>query len=273
MPGEEPLPIDFFDALTVAFRNHELEVKDSPMAHSDRTMAAQDVPKRRLPALFESVHRGRSMTTPGLSESTRTELVELVAKDHARATEFISRLLTLRSSLLPIAASLSTAALAVGVAADRPKVLFGTALVILVLLLVDLTYATHYRTLRSQTRRLEQVLNASFKHAYRTNAKAHSQQVLDRALARVEIGQTSVLHRPRLRDFPRAFDLRTAALSVFIPILVGTALMTPTHSDKPDRGCILGDSGTIVMVDHVPRPVSGEVKVVPCPNQDTSHNP
>jgi hypothetical protein len=145
-----------------------------------------------------------------IDERVRRELIDLISRDHARANDFIGRLVTLRIAIAGLAGSLWTALLGVGFAFDRPEALLAGSILVAALGVLDLSYSAHYRILRTQVRRLERALNANYKYTFRSAGKRHSAAALERALAQVEIGQVSPLRPHRLHDLRSAGDLRTA---------------------------------------------------------------
>ena len=98
-----------------------------------------------------------------IDEEVRRELLKIVEDDHARATEFIARLITLRTGITALGGSLWTAVIGVGVASKQLAAFLVAAAAMVLLAGVDLTYAAHYRTMRSHVRRLERVLSANYK--------------------------------------------------------------------------------------------------------------
>ncbi len=207
------------------------------------------------------------MTRHTIDEDVRRELVAIIERDHAQANDFIARLVTLRTAIATLAGSLWTATIAAGLTSHHRGVFVVGAVLVLVLAVLDLSYSAHYRTLRTQVRRLERALNANYNYVFRSVGKRHSAAALERAFAQVEVGQIAPLRPQRyraLKEVRQAADYRTLLLLSLAAVALLTALFV--DAAKPEEStCFRGGRGTILRSGDQPKVVKGVLEVVRCP--------
>jgi hypothetical protein len=203
------------------------------------------------------------MSDPRIDEPTRSELIGHVERDHNRVSDFTARIVTMRTALASLAATISATAIGVTVANGAPATAFGGTIVVLVLGAIDLSYSARYRALRSQARHLERALNANFKYLYRSAGKKQSADLLKSTLAAVELGQVSSLPRLSIQAWWRAHDARTLIFALLAILAAGAGLLTPTPTDDSPV-CFEGPGGAVVKADELPEIIEGELTIFLC---------
>lgn len=190
------------------------------------------------------------------------QLVGMVEDDHARTTEAISRIITMRAGLFSLAGALWTAAVGAGIATGSAALNFTAAAVTLIIGGLDLVYSGHFKTSRRQARRHEQVINANYKRISRGN-KPYDHDVLARALATTELGQTSTFRNTRPKDLWKFRDLRTYVFLALAVAALAFGSLAVARSDNPndDSVCVQTASDTVIRLDSATEtPVSGNAE-------------
>lgn len=193
------------------------------------------------------------------------QLVTMVEADHARTTEAISRLITMRAGLFSLAGALWTAAVGAGIATGSSALHFTALAAILVIGGLDLVYSGHYKTSRRQARRHERILNANYKRISRGNTP-HGISALAQVLATAELGQTSTFRNTRARDLWKFRDLRTWVFIALAAAALVLGVLALAAGDDNEGVCVQTSPDTVIRLDTATAtPVSGDARIVDCP--------